>query len=200
MLATATGTSVKLWDVSDLLKKAQPKPSRLSSTELDALWTDLADEDAAKAYRAIQTLIQAGEQARRFLSDHLKPARSADPKHLARLIADLDSKEFAVREKAGAELRKFEEFAEPALRRTLQGQPSLELRRRVESLLQRLEGPVTSAETLRGLRAVEVLEHLGSSEARQALERLAEGAPEARLTQAAKDALDRLAKRPAGTP
>ena len=51
-----------------------------------------------------------------------------------------------------------------------------------------------------GLRAVEVLERIGTPEARQVLAKLADGAPEARLTQEAKASLQRLAKRSAPGP
>ena len=56
-----------------------------------------------------------------------------------------------------------------------------------------------SGNSLQALRAVELLEHIGSREARQVLERLAKGAPEARLTREAKASLERLALRPLGT-
>jgi hypothetical protein len=52
---------------------------------------------------------------------------------------------------------------------------------------------------MRNLRAVELLELIGSSQARQTLQRLAGGAPGARLTRQAKNALERLAKQ-ADTP
>jgi len=45
------------------------------------------------------------------------------------------------------------------------------------------------------LRALEVLEQVGTPEARQVLTTLATGAPHARLTREAKAALDRLSKR-----
>ena len=50
-------------------------------------------------------------------------------------------------------------------------------------------------ERLREWRALEVLEQIGTPEARAVLKALAEGAPAARLTQGAKVALERLAKR-----
>ncbi len=50
------------------------------------------------------------------------------------------------------------------------------------------------------LRALEVLEHIGTAEARSLLEDLAKGVPEARLTREAKASLTRLAKRPVRKP
>src|SRR5437763_1530012 len=85
---------------------------------------------------------------------------------------------------------------EAALRQAITSRPSLEVRRRVEELLARLEGATPSAEGVRTLRAVEALEHIGTREARQVLETLAKGAPETRLTREVKAALERLA----GTP
>jgi hypothetical protein len=47
---------------------------------------------------------------------------------------------------------------------------------------------------LRELRAVEILERIGTSGARQVLRTLAKGSPAARVTREAKASLDRLAK------
>jgi hypothetical protein len=66
--------------------------------------------------------------------------------------------------------------------------------------LQKLEGPITSPQRLQALRAVEVLEHIGSPEAIKVLEYLSQGAPGARLTQEAKASLDRLHKLAANKP
>ena len=125
---------------------------------------------------------------------------AADQKLLDKLIAQLDNSLFEVREKASQELEN-EHVAELSLRKALSAQqPSLEVRRRLERLVEKLEGPVTSPETLRALRALEVLEHIGTAEARQVLAGLAQGAPAAHLTEEAKASLDRLGKRPHPTP
>src|SRR5207249_411613 len=104
--------------------------------------------------------------------------------------------EFAVREKAAGELAKLGEAAEPALRKALSGKPSAETARQVERLLARLEG-MSSAPLLRGLRSVEVLEGIGTDEARRLLEKVAQEAPSPRLVRDAKAALERLARRAA---
>ena len=80
------------------------------------------------------------------------------------------------------------------LRAALRSNPSAEVHRRLGDLLERNKGKTTAPELLRGVRAVEVLEHIATAEACDVLKKLAAGAPEARLTQEAKAAVDRLAK------
>jgi hypothetical protein len=53
-----------------------------------------------------------------------------------------------------------------------------------------------SADDLRTIRAIRVLEQIDSARARGILQALAAGAEEARMTQEAKAALERLTKRP----
>jgi hypothetical protein len=66
----------------------------------------------------------------------------------------------------------------------------LELKQRLESLLEKF----SSSQHLRTLRAVQVLEQLGTEKSREVLTRLTTGAPEALLTQEARMAVERLAK------
>ena len=95
------------------------------------------------------------------------------------LIAQLNSPKFKEREKATGELTALAEFAVPALHAALQKKSvPLEQRRRMESLLNRLENPGAIPACLRELRAVEVLERIGSAAARQLLETLATGDPD----------------------
>jgi hypothetical protein len=122
----------------------------------------------------------------------LKVVPAADAQRIHRLAADLDSDSFAVRERATAELQRLGGSAEAALHRVLAGRPSPEVRQWAERILQRREHRVISAEELRMLRAVEVLERTGVPEAREVLRALAGGAPEAWVTREAKAALERL--------
>ena len=67
-------------------------------------------------------------------------------------------------------------MAAPILQKSLAANPTREARRRIEGLLNKLNSADLSAETLRGVRAVQVLEMLGSHEARKILQALADGA------------------------
>ena len=84
----------------------------------------------------------------------------------------------------------------PPLHKALEGKPSLELRQRVEELLEKLEGPVTDPDRARQFRALQLLERIGTPEARQLLEKLAQGAPADRQSQFAAAAVKRLTPKP----
>jgi hypothetical protein len=80
------------------------------------------------------------------------------------------------------------------MRKALEAKPSLEARRRLEELVNKLGGPVTIPEQARELRCVEVLERIGSAHARRLLEELSKGAEGAEITREVKASLDRLSK------
>jgi WD40 repeat protein len=168
-----------------------------SAEELKGLWAELSGADSTAAYRAVIKLGLSGPRGAEFLKARLKSDKTPEERRIAQLIADLDDDTFATREKASAELAKLGVRAEPALRRTLEGEVSAEARRRVKTLLERLGGskePLPSAELIR-LRAVEALEANGSKEARQALTELSEQSTDAVLAKEAKASLARLRSR-----
>jgi hypothetical protein len=192
LASAGVDTTTLIWDVARIREeRREGRPP-----ELRALWQDLAAEDAGKAFEAAVGLSATPAETVALLKDKLRPAAPADAQQIARLIGDLEGKQFGARQKAMQELEKLGHAAEPALRKALADGPMLELRQRIEQLLQKLEGPITSPELLRNLRALEVLEQLGTAEARGLLEALAKGAPGHRMTEEARAALRRLAGRP----
>jgi hypothetical protein len=196
LLATGSAdTTVLVWDLSGEPVAGFRGP--LATEAMNSLWAELAGDDARAAYQAIWKL--AGDPVRSvpFLKQHLRATPMADAKRAAALIADLDSRQFAVRDRAARMLEGFGESAEPLLRQALKDPTSAEVGRQLERLLARLK--VMTPDRLRMVRAVEALERIASAEARQLLEDLAEGVPAARQTQEAKAAVERLARR-ASTP
>jgi hypothetical protein len=167
----------------------------LTAKELAAVWTDLAEVDARRGQKAIRTALGVPEQALALLLKELKPARVPDAKSLTRILQDLESESFKAREEATRELEKMGDAAAPMVRSALGDNGTLELKRRLEGLLETYAG----AQRRRTLRAVQALEHLGTPAARELLARLAEGAPEALLTREAKAAAQRLTKLPMAT-
>jgi RNA polymerase sigma factor (sigma-70 family) len=200
-LASASfDTTVLVWDVASVAGR-QPRPAaRPAPAAVAAAWDDLGSADARAAYRAIGLLTEAAGRSLPLLRERLRPRPAADARQVARWLAALDSNRFTERERATRELERLGDQAEVALRRFLQGRPALETRRRAEGVLARLEGPVTSPERLRPLRALEVLERLGTAEARQVLKTLTQGAPAARLTREAKATLERLTRQSGARP
>ena len=94
---------------------------------MDSLWTDLAAEDAAKAYDAGGRLLSDPDTACAFLGQRLHA--TADEKERIRgLIAVLNDDDFSKREAASNDLRQFGLLAEPELRGMLDNNPPAETR------------------------------------------------------------------------
>jgi hypothetical protein len=199
----ATGhadSTILLWDVSFIGEHYKSLLTKADGRQVAAWWEDLASPDARKAHQAVGRLIAAGDSATAFLRTKLVPAPEAGGR-ISSLIAALDDNSFARREKASGELEKLLPQVRSALVNALAKTPSPEVRRRIESLLALPIPLVRDAQSLREIRAIQVLEHIvatGADATRLAaidlLKDLAAGAPEARLTQEAKAAVERLVK------
>jgi RNA polymerase sigma factor (sigma-70 family) len=178
---------------SDLLLASRPAGA-VRAEELPMLWADLGG-DLFRARQVSWALIGSPGLAVPLLREKLQPVSiTVDGARIDRLIGELDNDQFAVREAAGKELDRLGDVTGPALRKALTGQPSPELRRRVERLLEKLDEASLTPERLRARRGLDVLERIGTPEARQVVERLASGTAEAWLTREAKATLERFGK------
>jgi WD40 repeat protein len=176
ILATggADGT-VLLWDVPQ--------------TRLLHLWAELAEgEEATRA------LGPDPAKAVPFLKERLARLAAAEAKAV-RLVADLGAEQFVVRERASRELERLGPEAEFALRVALEENPSPEVRKRAERLLNQLpksqkgEPPFD----LRRVRlALTLLEGTRTPAARGALEELAHGPAGTVVTRGADLAVERI--------
>jgi dipeptidyl aminopeptidase/acylaminoacyl peptidase len=150
--------------------------------------------DADKAHAAVWQLTADPKRSEPFLAERLHAAVTPPPNKVSQWIAELDNDDFATRHRATTELEKCGDTILAPLRAALRGKPSLESRHRLESILETVRAwrPPLSGERLRSARAIEVLEHIGSVEARSVLKELAGGAKQAWLTSAADASLPRL--------
>jgi RNA polymerase sigma factor (sigma-70 family) len=192
-------TSLSLMALEPCGQLTVPAPGaarKLKDGEAAQCWKDLTGDNFARVRGAMLKLVGAPDQAVPMLREQLKPVQPADAKLVAGLIAALGSDVFEDRSAAFRELRGFGERAAGPLRKALKGTAELELRRRIEQLLDEAERDAHGPERTRMRRAIQVLELAGTPEARQLLRTLAQGAPDAHLTDSAKEALDRLGKQP----
>jgi WD40 repeat protein len=185
-------STVLVWDVA-VAARSRRGGEQLDKAGLDVLWQALAGDDARQAHRAAWALTDRPDRAVPFMKARLRPAKETQPERIRRLLVDLESPRFAVRTAATRALTEIGDEAECAVRQALAGDPALETRRRLETIEAALRAP--SGEALRCVRAVAVLERIGSAAARHVLEALAAGAPRMRQTHEAQAALQRLAAR-----
>jgi WD40 repeat protein len=175
--------TVLLWEVAELL--------HFSPEELANLWEDLAGTASAPR-QAMGRLSLAPSDAVPFLKSKLGPIPPMDPQQIGRLVAELDSPKFAVRDKATRELEKAGFLARPELEKQLALRPSLEMRHRIDHLLAKLDNRAPPPDLLRQLRAVEALERMATPGALALLQTLAGGAAGHPLTEDARAAVQRL--------
>jgi WD40 repeat protein len=185
--------TVQLWLVPPLPGR-EPRPT--SQTERDNLWADLGSDSPGKARAAVERLTQHPEVATALLKVRFRPpSPTPDDDRIRAHLQDLDSDVFATREEAVRKLREYGARAEPALRRELASGASLEMRLRIQRILDSITPPLQrlrlSGEALRGVRAIEVLERVGTAEPRALLRAWSEQGSDVRLATEARLALER---------
>jgi hypothetical protein len=192
LLATASwDKTVKVWR-GLRIRSESPSPS---VKDLRKLWDEMASTDFVQAGDAVEVLASAPGQAIPFLVQRLRQVRVADSeKRIAALIAQLDSNTFKVREKALQELTKFGPAAVPQLQEALEKRISIETRRRIDRLLQKITVPELTAEQRRLRWTITALELARTPQAQKALQELSSGSSGAWLAQEARASLKRLKK------
>jgi WD40 repeat protein len=188
LVVGCSDTTAVVWDLSSARRRAA-SAGPLTAKDRDALWDDLAGDDATKAYAAIDRLAAHPDDATALLQERLRPAVGFPQDKFKRLLAALDADDFDAREAASRQLAESEELLEATLRAALEGDLTAEQRSRIVGILKAAAGP--SADTLRGLRGVRALAWVGTPAAKEVLEKLADGGPDAALTREVRSALTR---------
>jgi WD40 repeat protein len=185
------------WDVGvTACRAAGPMPA---GKELDRLWEDLANPSWKVAGTAMATLATHADVGVDILRKRLlnAPRPTVTAQKIDEMVANLDSPKFAEREQASKGLCGLGPDFRDEWRRRAAVAKSAEARGRLTKIVEAL-APVRAAakpltpEQIRQLRAIEVLEQIGSPTARDHLKALAGGVSGATLTRAAAEALNRL--------
>src|SRR5262249_30999713 len=180
-------TTVKVWDLSKVWRTGSPK---VPSTG-ESLWTRLTGTDTGAAWEAMRELAARPDVAVAIAKERLQPAPplTVSKADIATLIQQLDADTFSQRERAAKGLRQLGPIATAQLQQALQKPVSLEMKRRVEQLIEEAGRPDPKFPVQS--RVIELLERIGSPAARAVLQALAAGAPEHRQTMEARAALGR---------
>jgi WD40 repeat protein len=183
------GTAL-VWDVEAAMKfppTADPDPG-------DALWLALASADPKQAGKALNGLVARPDVAVPLLAEMVVPEMAPPADRVKAAVAALGDREFKVREAAEKQLRAWGDLAANELT-AAEATANAEQGERIRRLLDALDGEETDGERLRLLRAVEVLERIGSPAAKAVLDKLGTGAAASAVTREAKEALTRLKER-----
>lgn len=177
-------TTVLAWNVRP--------PHVAKSVSLESAWDDLAERNAGVSFQSQGMFFTSPSDTVKFLARKVRPAEALDPKRIHSLLADLDNRNFAVRNSASKALQELNEQVIPYLEEALKKVKSAEVRARVKKILERKRNiPITSNQ-LRQIRAVMILEQIGNGESKHLLTRWSRGAEGARLTMGASAAMKRL--------
>jgi WD40 repeat protein len=182
---------IELFDIPVTLRsKIDPWADKKS---FDTVWDHLGQPDPAAAYPEMYALMADEVKCVQFIREKVTPVPPEREETVRKILGALDSAVVQERDKAVERLRVFAWSFEPALRKELQGEISLEKSKRLKEVLRSERSKVPDADALRNSRIISILEALDSKGSRSALEVLSTGAPSSRLTREAQAALRRLA-------
>jgi RNA polymerase sigma factor (sigma-70 family) len=189
LAAASDDAPIFIWDAY-ASEPSSATTAKLSEEAGKQLWQQLADLDAAKAYKAMCTLIAHPDDAMSALQAGWRQTPRATRAQMQQWLKDLDSDRFPVRQQATAQLEKFAAGNGEFLRQAQQQVVLVESRRRLAQILERPD-----PEKLRRLRMLEVLERIGTGQARQFLKALAREGDDAELSREATASMKRLEQR-----
>lgn len=167
-LVSVSGDGTGLvWDMTPPRPAAPP-----AATDADRQkrWAALLASDAPAAHRAMGELAADPAGTVAFLKKHLKPTAAPTDADMDRLMGGLAAPAFADREAAARDLDALGGLAVAKVRDRLPKVTSADVRQRLDEFLKRHDRPGrTTGYRLRELRAAELLEWIGTAEARAVL-------------------------------
>ena len=143
VVASSPEAPVYVWDLVGQLGRWNP-------AKADAVWADLASNDAKTGFAAIGLLRTNPAEAIAFLRERVQMPATPTKKIVVDLIEEIDSPLFAEREKAQKDLTNIAELCTTWIDEAMKGKLSEEVRERLKKVLKSLE--MMTPERLRQIR------------------------------------------------
>jgi WD40 repeat protein len=196
LITASRDTTLLGWDMTRPEWRSRRHEQPLTDAELARHWESLRGKNAEEAYRSKWALVGDPTKTVEFLCAQLPSTTPISAEQIKSWISDLDSSQYSVRERAQRELQNQFDQTEESLRKTLAGSVSAEARNRINRIIDVNFAAIPQPDQLRDMRAIEVLEQIGTPEARDLLRRLAPSAVATRTSRDAAQSLKRLEARP----
>jgi WD40 repeat protein len=195
LLTGSNDTTMLGWDLSRPEWRSRTLARKLTEADLMRHWDRLRNGTAELAYQSKWALAGDPEKTVALIRERLKPEPALPADRIRRWMADLDSADYSIRERAQGELSKHFDQAETELRAALKAKPSAEARTRITRIIESTEFAVPDPDHLRELRANEILEQIATPEARDLLRSIAASPGSTRTSRDAAASLKRLENR-----
>ena len=196
VFTSSIDTTVLQWDVPGLNGQGKLPELNYGPADLDNAWLVLASEDTANGHKKMWECIASGPSSINHVLKE-KKLYLLDPERVKKLFKDLNSGHYPTRTAAMTELTSYGRWMEGRYEAAMANPPSLEYKRRVEMLKEKLSAsntPSLAQERLRLRRFLLLCEQIGGAEAVSALQQIADRGPEEEIREEAKDSLRRLRK------
>jgi WD40 repeat protein len=180
--------TILVWDMGLLFRQMSAVKNVKDSIE--DLWRQLSNPEPSIAYQAVWQMVAIKDNSVLFLKQQLKPVIAPSAKAREDLLDDLHGDSFRKREAAERELRKVVELCEKDLLKEKETAKSLEYLTRIEAILK--TNVISDPQRLQQLRALAVLEYIGTPEALSIIEALAGGGEGSIITLEARESKQRV--------
>ena len=171
-----------------------PAAAQVDDAALEKLWPELGGDNELRRQRVLKALRAAPLPTVALLRKKVQPVAAALQRQVEQQITALEDDASAKRDQAMKELQGVAHPFAPLLKAKLAQAPAGETRNRLTFVLKQMSEAKPPQPLVMELRALALLEEIGTPEARELLERIAGGAPQARLTVEAWTVLRRWSK------
>jgi WD40 repeat protein len=175
-------------------KVLNPPAAQIDEATLETLWNDLNTDNDLRLQRIQQAFKAAPKPAVELFRKKIPPISKELAAKVEQWMVNLDDQVFTVRDQAMKDLKDVVHTFGPLIKTRQEKEPAGEIRNRLTFLLKQTAGEPLPASLVRELRALAILEQIATAEAVQLLTDLANGAPQARLTNEARDANERVGR------